>query len=145
MRAIAVLIFALMLAGCATTRPGASFVAPEVTAPDSAVLAADTTDYLRTVYPAANTTLALEAPAGKDANALTPALNTALREAGFAVIEVAGNAEEGQRIRYLVSPLDHGVALRLQYQGVEASRFYHRDTNGGLVAAAPFTVRETPR
>lgn len=144
MRAFAILIVALLLAGCATTRPGASFVTPEITAPDSVVLAADTTDYLRTIYPAANTTLALEAPADKAANALTPALNVALRDAGFAVLEAAGNAQEGQRIRYLVSLLDHGVALRLQYQGVEATRFYHRDTNGGLVAAAPFTVRETP-
>lgn len=177
MRAFAILIVSFALAGCATTRPGTSYVAPGITAYDGAVLAADTSNYLRTVYPAANTVLALEAPSVKAGNAVTPELDIALRLAGFAVIEnspeesarqtAAERAAQqrsaalrgdgyavmdgaaapaaGVRLRYLVAPLDHGLVLRLQYQGVEASRFYHRNTNGGLVAAAPFTVRETPR
>jgi len=42
----------------------------------------------------------------------------------------------------LVSPLDSGVLLRLQYEGVEAARFYPRAASGALTIGAPFTVRE---
>ncbi|WP_227650638.1 hypothetical protein [Klebsiella pneumoniae] len=47
----------------------------------------------------------------------------------------------GVPLRYIASPLDSGVLLRLQYQGIEASRYYPRGSNGQLLPGAPFTVR----
>lgn len=136
-----------VLCACATTRPSMSYVAPELTPGDAAVLASDTATHLAEPLPPAKSTVVLDPPAGQRADALTPALLSALRGAGYGVIEadrrVGPQAGEGTPVRYLVSPLENGVVLRLQYLGTEASRFYPRTVNGTLEAAGPFTVRES--
>jgi len=47
-------------------------------------------------------------------------------------------------LRYLVSRLDDGIVLHLQYRNIEASRFYSRAVDGRLMPAAPFAVRGMP-
>lgn len=137
---------AVLLSACATSRPSMSYVAPEVTPVDAQTLAADTVAYLADPLPPARTTLVLDPPAGAKHDALTGAMLVALRARGYGVSVVdpkTGKAAgQGTPLRYLASPLYRGVVLRLQFQGVEASRFYPRTASGKLVPAdAPFTVR----
>lgn len=137
------------LAGCSTTRPSMSYVAPEVTANDATVLAADAAEHLAPALPPARTTLVLDPPASQQNDVMTPAMIEQLRATGYGVVQVEPNRPkdapqiEGVPLRYLVSPLQAGVLMRLQYQGIEAARFYPRATDGSLVEAAPFTVRQT--
>jgi hypothetical protein len=137
-----VIALSLLLSACATTRPGTgmSYVTPglSLSKSDAATLANDTVQHLSGAFPPAKNTLVLDTPKGDDA--LTPLLMAQLRSAGFGVIEAERGI--GVRIRYLVSPLDKGVVLRLQYLTVEAARFYPRGAGGNLLPAAPFTVKE---
>ncbi len=57
---LASLLVASALAGCATTRPSMSYVAPEVTAGDATVLAADAAAWLATPLAPAHTTIILD-------------------------------------------------------------------------------------
>lgn len=136
------------LAGCASVRPTMSYVSPEVTANDARVLAADAAEHLAQPLPPARTTIVLDPPASRQDDVMTPAMVEQLRATGYGVVEAPRNPGkdappvEGVPLRYLVSPLQAGVLMRLQYQGVEAARFYPRSTDGSLVEAAPFTVRQ---
>ncbi|GLR55173.1 conjugal transfer protein TrbH [Shinella yambaruensis] len=147
-----ILLTASLLAGCATTGPGASYVAPEISAGDATVLATDAARHLAQPLAPAHTTLLLRPASGRE-EVMTPALTLSLRDAGFGVVmaptkpqnsSTTGQEAAGTALRYLVSPLDAGVLMRLQYQNTEAARFYPRATNGELSpdSAAPFTVRE---
>jgi hypothetical protein len=138
------------LAGCATL-PNASmsYVSAKITAPsDASVMADDAANYLTGPLPPAKTTLVLDPPQTAQGNVMTPALEAALRSKGYAVTELSrkpspsARSPQGVKLRYLVTPLDAGVLLRLQYAGVEAARFYPRAANGALSISAPFTVRE---
>lgn len=143
-RLLFALAFALLLSACATTRPTMSYVSPELTDNDAAVLAGDTARHLADRLPPAKSTVVLDPPAGQS-DVMTAALLAKLREAGYGVVEAdrqAGPKQgEGTPVRYLVSPLENGVVLRLQYLGIEASRFYPRTANGALLSSGPFTVR----
>jgi len=144
---LATMLLASALAGCASMRPSMSFVAPEITAPDAAKLAADAAQWLAKPLPPARTTIVLDPPASsRQGDVMTPAMVEQLRASGFGVVQVPKGKDaptpQGVPVRFLVSPLDTGVLMRLQYQGVEAARFYPRSTSGALVEAAPFTVRE---
>lgn len=147
--AICILVGAA-LSGCASVRPSMSYVAPEVTASDASKLAADAAHWLAKPLPPAQTTIVLDPPASsaQQSDVMTPAMLEQLRATGYGVVQVPRQQGkdtpplEGVPVRYLVSPLDTGVLMRLQYQGVEAARFYPRSTDGSLVEAAPFTVRE---
>lgn len=143
--ALALLPFA-MLGGCAVQQAGApvSYVAPAIGANDARAIAADVTTHLAQQLPPARTTLVLYAP-GRDA--AVSELSDALRSFGFGVYVASPRKGEaaaaGTALRYLVSPFDDGVIVRLQYQHREDARFYARSTDGSLIAASPFTVRET--
>jgi hypothetical protein len=145
----AALLAALALGGCATTpRPSLSHVSG-VSASDAALLANAMAQFLGQQLPRAATTLVLQPPSRDQAsNALTPALHSALVQAGFGVQEAAPGTplpnSGGYALRYLVSPLDAGVLVRLQYHQTEASRWYARNSSGQLQAASPFTVRVAP-
>lgn len=146
MKKLAILAVACaVLAGCATTRPGMSYVSSEISPTDARTLAADAAQHLAVPLPAAKTTIVLY-PTGQRQDALTPAFTEALRATGFGVSiaprEKDAPAPDGVPVRYLVSPLDYGILMRLEYQHREAARFYVRATDGSLVKAAPFTVRE---
>ncbi|CZZ75162.1 conjugal transfer protein TrbH [Salmonella enterica] len=142
---MATLAAALLLSACATSRPTMSYVEPSVTATDSITLSREAVAYLADALPPARTTLVLDPPAAKDQDHLTAALLPALRARGYGVTladpKTGRPAGQGVALRYLASPLDGGVLMRLQYQGTEASRFYPRGTNGLLLPGAPFTVR----
>lgn len=142
---IASLAAALFLGGCAALRPTMSYVEPSVTASDGQTLASDTVAYLSDPLPPARTIIVLDPPATKDRDSLTSAMLPALRKRGYGIELInpkTGKASSaGVPLRYIASPLDDGVLLRLQYQGIEASRFYSRGSNGLLLTDAPFTVR----
>lgn len=134
------------LAGCATTNPGSSYVTAGISEVDATVLASDAADYLSRPLPPAKTTILLDPPSSSAMDTLSPALMEQLRARGFGVVEAPKKKEAAPAdvvpVRYLVSPLEAGVILRLQYQSVEAARYYPRATNGALIGAAPFAVRE---
>jgi hypothetical protein len=143
---IAPMTIAVFLSACTVTRPTMSYVAPGLSGDDAVTLATDAVEHLSGPFPPAKSTLLLDPPQNKAGDVLTPALLARLRANGFGVIEAnpktKAPAVTDTLIRYLVSPLENGVVLRLQYQGVEATRFYPRGTNGALLPFAPFTVRE---
>ena len=142
---IAPLAAALLLSSCVTSRLTMSYVEQTVTASDAQTLASDTVTYLADPLPPARTTIVLDPPAAKDQDALTTAMLSELRARGYGVMLVdpqtgkAGGV--GVPLRYIASSLDSGILLRLQYQGIEASRYYPRGSNGQLQSGAPFTVR----
>ncbi|AHJ66172.1 Hypothetical protein GbCGDNIH4_7226 [Granulibacter bethesdensis CGDNIH4] len=149
------LIFSILtlsaLTGCAALPDSSiSYVSEKITNPsDASVMAYDAADYLTTVLPPAQTILLLDPPQSLHGNILTPTFETALRARGYALMQLprypspVSKQPLGTQLRYLISPLDGGVLLQLQYQGVEAARFYYRDKNGALTFNAPFTVRES--
>ncbi|CDG90681.1 Conjugal transfer TrbH family protein [Xenorhabdus bovienii str. feltiae Florida] len=142
------LLAVLFLSACTTTRPSMSYVAPQVTPSDAQVLAGDAVVYLANPLPPARTTLVLDPPtANASPDVLTPALIAALRMRGYGVTvadaKTGMTAGKATMLRYLASPFESGVIMRLQYLGIEASRFYPRTTDGRLLSdGTPFTVRE---
>lgn len=135
----------LMLSGCITTRPAGSFVAPGISPADATLLAKDAAVYLTTVLPPAKSTLVIQRPAGYGDDLVSPAFMAALRAAGYGVIEAGAESSQvvGISVRYLASPLDDGMLLRLQYGSTEAARFYPRTATGAVGIGAPFVVRES--
>lgn len=136
---------AFLLSACATSRPTMSYVEPTVTIMDAQTLANDTVAFLADPLPPARTTLFIDPPVVKGADALTATIVPALRARGYGVSLVdqkTGQASgQGVLLRYIASSLDSGLLLRLQYLGVEASRYYPRSYDSSLLPGAPFTVR----
>ena len=132
----------LLLGGCAGVGPRSSYV-EAVTPADAPVLAADIAGFVAERLPAAATTMALDAPAGEMASdSLTPVLRGELRRIGFGVADAGQNAPGAHPLRYLVTPLDAGLLVRLQVDRTTASRLWLRNSAGALQAGSPFTVRE---
>ena len=132
------------LAACALA-PGSSYVSQVDTPADAEVLAAGMVVFVATQLPAASSTVILDpTPSDQAGNALTPAFVTTLRGRGFAVAaEGQASASGTHHIRYLVTPLDNGDLVRLSIDdGAQASRFFVRNTAGGLQAGGPFMVRQ---
>jgi hypothetical protein len=103
-------------------------------------------EFVATQLPAAASTIVLDpTPSTQAGNALTPAFVAALRGRGFAVAEGRQAGPPGaHHIRYLVSPLDNGDLIRLSIDDrAEASRFFVRNTVGGLQTGGPFMVRQS--
>jgi hypothetical protein len=102
-------------------------------------------EFVSTQLPAASSTIALDpTPADQASNALTPAFTAALRRRGFAVADDRqAAAPAAHHLRYWVTPLDNGDVVRLSIDDrTEASRFFVRNTQGGLQAGGPFMVRQ---
>jgi len=135
---------ALGLAGCASVGPSTSYVLPLSSPADAQVLASGISSFLTTQLPAASTTLVLDpTPSDQASNALTPILASDLRQQGFAVADDAP-AAGSHTLRYWVTPFDtSGELVRLLIDGRrEASRFFVRNTGGGLQSGGPFTVMQ---
>lgn len=136
---------AFLLSACATSRPTMSYVEPTVTMQDARMLANDTVAFLEDPLPPARTTIIIDPPAAKNADALTTTIVPALRARGYGVAMVdpkSGQASgSGVLLRYIASPLDSGLLLRLQYLGIEASRYYPRSYDSSLISGSPFAVR----
>lgn len=147
MRAL-VVILCVLLASCAAINPRASFVAGQLTASDAGVLASASAEHFRGIYPAAKSSIAIETAAtGQEGNAFALALDAELRRYGYAVSVNSPSAPapaDAIRVRYVVSSLESGLVLQLQYGGTEAARYFARDSGGALVAASPYTVKEAP-
>jgi len=144
-----VLLSCLVLAACARSpRPAASYVSSKVTPAEMDILVADATRYLYGALPPAKTTVLLAPAKSRTATVLSTALAEQLRATGYGVIESDTrehiNDPHVVPLRYLVSRLDDGIVLHLQYRNIEASRFYPRIADGGLMPAAPFAVRGMP-
>jgi hypothetical protein len=121
--------------------PDSSYVG-ELSAPgDAQILAAGMAEFVSTQLPAGSSTIALDpTPADQAGNALTPAFAAALRRRGFAI----GDTPARHRLHYWVTPLDNGDLVRLSIDDrTEASRFFVRNSRGGLQAGGPFMVRQT--
>jgi hypothetical protein len=126
--------------------PDSSYVG-ELSAPgDAQILAAGMAEFVSTQLPAGSSTIALDpTPADQAGNALTPAFAAALRQRGFAI---ADNRQQpattaAHHLRYWVTPLDNGDLVRLSIDDrTEASRFFVRNSRGGLQAGGPFMVRQ---
>jgi len=143
-RSLFPVLAALGLAGCAGGLD-TSYVGPLTAPADAAVLASGITEFMASRLPPASTTLALDPLASDQAsNALTPALTAALRKRGFATVEAGNVAPPGaRRLRYWVTPMQAGNLVRLAIDGgaIEGSRFFVRNSIGGLQAGGPFTVK----
>ncbi|MCD2514663.1 conjugal transfer protein TrbH [Comamonas endophytica] len=147
---------ALFLSACAAPlRSSSSYVDSNINAADAITLANDAAVYLSKSLSPAKTMLVIDPPPTRNvADELTPAMQTALREKGYGVLILSTKNPEkkekadppaGTALRYLASPLETGVLLRLQFQGIEASRFYQRNKDGALLPNGfPFTVGGGP-
>jgi hypothetical protein len=141
---IALPCLAALLAGC-TLGPDTSYVAELQQPADAEILVNGMAAFVAMRLPAASSTVVLDpTPSDQVRNSLTPALTAALRRRGFAV------AEDGQAVsaavhhlRYLVTSLDNGDLVRLTLDGaIEGSRFFVRNTAGGLQSGGPFMVTQ---
>ena len=151
-RFAAALLASVSLISCAIG-PDSSYVG-ELSAPgDAQVLAAGMVEFVSTQLPAGSSTIALNpTPADQAGNALTPAFTAALPRRGFAIAENGQTATPTtHRLRYWVTPLDNGDLVRLAIDDLvrlaiddrtEASRFFVRNSRGGLQAGGPFMVRQ---
>jgi hypothetical protein len=132
------------LVACAVG-PSISYVGRVETPADAQVLAAGMVVFVAAQLPAASSTVVLDpTPSDQAGNTLTPAFVAALRDRGFAVAnEGQAGAPGTHHIRYLVTPLDNGDLVRVSIDdGAQASRFFVRNTAGGLQASGPFMVRQ---
>jgi hypothetical protein len=135
---------AALLTGCALG-PHSSYVAQLEEPADAQVLANGIAAFVATRLPAASSVVALDpTPSDQADNSLTPALASALRRRGFAVAEEGQTLPSGaHHLRYLVTPLDRGNLVRLTLDGTsEGSRFFVRNSAGGLQSGGPFTVTQ---
>ena len=135
---------AALLTGCAFG-PDISYVAPLEQPADAEVLANGMAAFVATRLPMASSTVALDpTPSDQADNSLTPALASALRRRGFAVAEEGQTVPPGaHHLRYLVTPLGQGSLVRLTLDGTsEGSRFFVRNSVGGLQSGGPFTVTQ---
>jgi type IV secretion system protein TrbH len=138
------LCVAALMTGCAVG-PDSSYVTPLQQPADAETLANDMAAFVAMRLPAASSTVALDpTPSGQAGNAVTPALVAALRHLGFGVAEEARTAPAGaHRLRYLVTALDNGDLVRLTLDdSAEGSRFFVRNTAGGLQSGGPFMVTQ---
>ena len=141
---LAPLLVVCGLAAC-SVGPNTSYVAPLPAPTDAAVIASGIASFMRTRLPAASTTLVLEpTPSDQASNLLTPALANSLRQQGFAVAQSGASPRGAHTLRYWVTALDgSGELVRLMIDGrSQASRFFVRNTAGGLQNGGPFTVMQ---
>ena len=132
------------LAACALG-PGSSYVSQVDTPADAQVLAAGMVVFVAAQLPAASSTIVLDpTPSDQAGNALTPAFVVALRDRGFAVADEGQASASGtHHVRYFVTPLDNGDLVRVSVDDrAQASRFFVRNSAGGLQAGGPFMVRQ---
>ena len=142
LRSIPLLGLAVALSACTI---GSSYVGGVSGPGDAQVLAYGMAEFVAQELPAASTTLALEpTPAAQADNTVTPAFAAALRSQGFAIAsENQADTRRMHHLRYLVTPLDGGELVRIAIDDhTEGSRFFVRNTAGGLQAGGPFMVRQ---
>jgi type IV secretion system protein VirB9 len=130
----------LALTACATVGPNTSWVGT-LQPGDSAAIAEEMAAFLKKALPAAKSTLYLDqTKTVQGGDLLTPMLTESLRKAGFALVSDRYPAGNAHVVRYLVTPSQDGVLIRLAVDQAEGSEFMSRNGVGGLTKMA-FTIR----
>lgn len=138
------LVAVSILSACTTMRPSMSYVAPGLNAQDAEIIASDSVAYLARTLPPAKTTIIIDP---KRSDILTKTMQEKLASRGFGVVELKNvksieEVAQGTLLRYISTPIEYGYALRLQYNNIEATRYYPRTTAGNITPVAPFVTRE---
>ncbi len=133
-----------LLSACTTMRPTMSYVAPGLNTQDAETIANDSVAHLAKAFPPAKTTIIIDP---KRNDILTKTLQEKLALQGFGVVELKNikateEVAQGTLLRYISTPIEYGYALRLQYNNIEATRYYPRTTAGDITPVAPFIIRE---
>lgn len=147
-----IIIMILSLSGCAAiqeriaqaeaNKPNASFVGQEISSTDAKELAQDMAEFLAKQFPAAKTTLDIQA-AG---NTFYPLFREQLTRRGFGVVEVKpGMEKHGLFVRYRITQFYQGVLVRMEFDGKAPSRYYDRGQDGHLTLQSSYTLREASR
>ena len=135
----------MALAGCGRhPRPAMSWVAPTASL-EARTIAAAITEWLSEVAPPATSTL-LPLPVSRrqQGNAVTAALLDDLRAHGYGIATSLEASPDAHVVRYVITPVwDRYLLLRVQIDGVEGSRLFYRDMQGGLSVASPLMERGT--
>jgi hypothetical protein len=142
-RVLAMTLAGFGLSGCAMVGPQTSYIEPMASPADSSVLAGGIGYFMVSRFPPTSTIISLDPPLpGQENNELTPVLAATLQGRGFQVSPAGSAAPGAHTLRYWVTPLDSsGELVRLMIDGdIACSRFYVRNTAGGLQSGGPFTV-----
>lgn len=137
------IIFACIISGCSTVKPGQSFISENVSVNDLTVVSTDIANYLPGSLSPAKTTLIID---GKTTDVSMSVVQNYLRYAGYGVriVDFDENKlppSEGVKFRYVITEMGGGVLLRMQFLGGEITRFYSRDYDSKLKPSGAFTVR----
>lgn len=111
---------------------------------DANRMAEATTSFLAVQLPPAATTLYVVGPAGCDRrDTYTPALTTALRQAGYALAADVRLNPAAHVVKYHVTEgWQDSVILRLQLDNRETTQLFVRGPDGVLREAGPLTIKE---
>ena len=141
-------LFCLVVLAACQTMGGPGLIRSEVTAELSieaaGSIAADMVGRLAEHIGPGSTTIALR---GDDA-VFGPALETSLREKGYAVVtDQAANQSAVELLAYSVDPFEDSVLVRISTSKVELTRMYTLGTTGttgaaGAVPASPLSVMQ---
>ncbi len=137
----------LALTACATDPVASSYIGGSLSATDSAVIARAVDDFVAARVPPASSTLVI-APAtvARTAGTLTALPESVaddLRRTGYGIAPNSGPVPaEAHIVRYLVTPLDGAVLLRVTIDGTEVSQIFGRTNEGVLFPASPPTELE---
>jgi hypothetical protein len=106
-------------------------------------LAIQITEFIATQSNPESTTLVLAKPVKKQwNNPLTPCLENALRQSGFAVTQSKLQNPDAKVLRYEIGVIgDTSVLLRLSFDGKEATRLFFTTDNQSLASSYPFSIR----
>ena len=129
-----------MLTACATVGQNTSWVGA-LQPGDATAITAEVTAFLKRELPPAKSTLYLDqTKAVPGGDLLTPMLTESLQKVGFALASDRSQASDAHVVRYLVTPNQDGVLIRLTVDQTEGSEFMSRNNVGGLTRMA-FAVR----
>lgn len=133
---------AVCLFGIGGGTPGGSAAAPMPASDASRMAEATTSQLAATLPPAATTVLLVGTEGCARGDRYTPALTSALRRAGFGVVQ-DGHANPGARaVRYFVTQgWEDSMVLRLQVDDQETTQLFVRGLDGVLREAGPLSVR----
>ena len=140
--ALYMILTSILLNGCVSMNASSSYV-DKMTPEEASVISQSITKFVAKELPVASTTLALMPPTGKGSAILTPILTYDLRHRGFAVAQNGEPQKNIHSLQYIVTTFNNGILLRLQFDNIEASRWYSKDALGVISSDnEPFAVRK---
>lgn len=142
------LLGALGLSACAAVpTPSSSYIGSAMSNADAGVIAAAITSFVQTHVPAASSTVAID-PAtvaiGSDLTSPLPGLVTSdIRKAGYGVAAPGVTVPGAHTVRYLVTPLNGGLLLRVAVDQAQGAQVFGTTAQGMIAAASPVTQTGT--